>query len=332
MRWKNGLGALVLGVIMGTTGAGATSWTSPENREHPLVGTVWQVDPGRRITPKALAAALAPVPLVVLGERHDNGDHHRLQAELITALGAAGRQPMVALEMLDQDQQAAAARAARTGDPDTVAAAVDWAASGWPDFALYRPVVAAALRHGRALAAANVPRDQLRTLAREGFDTLPAARRAQLGLDHPLPEAQAEALHALLESNHCMALPSAALTAMGRAQRLRDATMADTLRATATGDDGAVLITGNEHARTDRGVPWVLRETLPGPTPAVVSVGLVEVAEGVTDPTAYAEAFGSDTLPYDYVWFTPGEPPVDPCEAMRKAGHTPTGDQNKQAP
>ena len=93
----------------------------------------------------------------------------------------------------------------------------------------------------------------------------------------------------------------------------RDAHMAAVLvRAAATGDrDAAVLIAGTGHARADHGVPFNLRRF--EPEARIVSLGLVEVIEAANQPAAYAERFGVDVIPFDFVWFTPVADPEDPC-------------------
>ena len=40
---------------------------------------------------------------------------------------------------------------------------------------------------------------------------------------------------------------------------------------------------------------------------------LVEVIEAANGPAAYAERFGVDANPFDFVWFTPVADPEDPC-------------------
>jgi hypothetical protein len=77
------------------------------------------------------------------------------------------------------------------------------------------------------------------------------------------------------------------------------------------GHDGAVLIVGKGHARNDRGVPFHLWRG--DRTASVVTLGLFEVDEGRTEPAAYAEFLGTESLPYDFVWFTPIADPVAPC-------------------
>jgi uncharacterized iron-regulated protein len=78
---------------------------------------------------------------------------------------------------------------------------------------------------------------------------------------------------------------------------------------------GAILIAGAGHVRSDRGVPAHLARD-PQTKPAV-SVAFLEVRAGRCSPAAYAEDLGVSALPFDYVVFTPGAEREDPCEAMK---------------
>ena len=294
-------------------------WISKYARGHPLAGRVWQPQAARFVAPEAVAAALGKARFVLLGEKHDNADHHRIQAWLVAQMFAAGRRPAVALEMFTSDQQAAldAYLAAQPGDAAGIGAAVNWAKSGWPDWEQYQPIAQAALDGGAALLAANLPRALLRKLSRQGVSVLGAERVAALGLDRPLPEDLAAPLREDIAVSHCGQLPESMIGPMATVMTARDAQMAEVSRrgARRRGHDGAILIAGNGHARNDRGVPFYLRRPgrYGGDTASIVSVGLIEVADGVTEPAAYAEFLGTGTLPFDFVWFTPVADLEDPC-------------------
>ena len=60
-------------------------WTSQHFQDHPLAGTIWNSD-FEAVTISELENALANARFVLLGEIHDNPDHHRLQAQLIDTL------------------------------------------------------------------------------------------------------------------------------------------------------------------------------------------------------------------------------------------------------
>ena len=67
--------------------------------------------------------------------------------------------------------------------------------------------------------------------------------------------------------------------------------------------DGAVLIAGSWHTRTDYGVPAHVRRMAPNAT--VHSLAFIEVDNHILDVAGYAQGFGGETVPFDFVWFTP---------------------------
>ncbi|NMO14189.1 ChaN family lipoprotein [Pyxidicoccus fallax] len=292
-------------------------WQSPLHQDHPLVGRIWNVKAARFVDEAELLAALRDARFVVLGERHDQPDHHRLQAKLVRELGSGGRKPALAFEMLDVEQQPAvdASLAKAPGDADALAIAVDWARSGWPDWSLYRPVFSAGLEAGLPVVAANLPRAKVREVVMRGPEALEAPLRERLGLDTPLPEDVAKDMRQEQDQSHCGHLPQEMLGPMVQAQRARDAHLADRLLDADRGD-GGVLITGNGHARTDRGVPAHLSRR--APERKVLAVGLLEVDAKSLEPKDYAASYSTGALPFDYVWFTPAMPMEDPCASLRE--------------
>lgn len=280
-------------------------------RDHPLAGRIWDVAAGRFVTMDSLVERLTPARFVLLGERHDNAEHHLFQAWIVRQLVAAGRRPAVAFEMLDADQAGAlAAHLARAPrDADGVGDAVGWSTSGWPPWKDYAPIAEAALAADLPVAAASLPARVVRAVARGDLSGVPPDLVRTHGLDRPAAPAAQASLEAEMRDSHCGQLPDSRLAGMVTAQRVRDAYMADRLLAVQR--DGAVLIAGAGHVRTDRGVPVYVTTRAPDVT--VASVAFVEVATGREAPADYAERYGVRTLPFDFVWFTPRADDVDPC-------------------
>ena len=289
----------------------AEGWISELDRTHPLVGRIWSVREARFVAEPTVRAELRGY--VMLGEKHDNPDHHLLQARLLQAMIADGRRPVVAFEMLDQDVQARveAARAAPGATPEAIAAAAGWERSGWPDFAMYRPVFRAALATSQPLLATGLPSATLRGLVRgTGGPPEGVPEPAALGAE------QLASLHEELVASHCGHLPATMVDGMTRAQRVRDATMARILaRGLAGGATDAVLVAGSGHARRDRGVPRDLAAQ--DPAHPVTSIGFVEVEHERLAPGDYAMRWNAPALPFDYAWFTPRASDEDPCAKMR---------------
>jgi uncharacterized iron-regulated protein len=293
------------------------AWQAPIGRDHPLVGRIWDVATGAFIDSTALVEHLTRGRFVLLGEQHDNPDHHRLQAWLLRALIATGRRPAVGFEMFTSDDAPAIARhlAAHPTDAAGLAQAVDWERSGWPDWAMYRPIAEAALDVGLPVVAANLSQSMARAVGQSGVSALEATLVARLGLDRPLAADLRTAMAQEIRDAHCGYASEPRVEAMIIVQRARDAQMAESLIA-AGQQEGAVLIAGAGHARRDYGVPAYLAGK--APDASVVSLAFLEVSQDKLDPPAYAAWFRRQTLPFDYVWFTPRVDDQDPCTAFKE--------------
>lgn len=293
----------------------APPWLSPLSREAPLTGHIREPRSGRALMPDALINRLASVDFVILGERHDNADHHRLQAWITERLLERGRPYAVAFEMIDGAKSAKLA--AYLADPSADAAglgpALDWGKSGWPDWRHYQPIAAAALSHDLPILAANLPPDLVRAVAKDGLAALPADLAARLHLE-PDKDAAVLAAHAAeIQAAHCGVLPEHSLAPFAVAQYARDAKMARVMadqRQQSDGKSGVVLIAGAGHARTDRGVPLHLARM--APDAKILSLAFVEA----DDESAEADV---TALPFDVVWFTARVEDVDHCAALKRS-------------
>jgi len=195
--------------------------------------------------------------VVILGEVHDNPAHHATQAEAVAALKPAA----LVFEMLTP-AQAAGVRANNRGDAETLAEALDWAGTGWPDFMMYHPIFTAA-PNARVFGAA-VPRGAARAAMQQGVAKHFGDGAGAYGLRDALPQDQQQAREAMQMAAHCDALPEAMLPGMVDLQRLRDAELARAaLRALDEAGAPVVVITGNGHARRDWGVPAMLARARP---------------------------------------------------------------------
>jgi len=292
--------------------AGRT-WVSPLHKDHPLAGRIWDGRAGAFVDEAALAAAVAGADLVLLGEVHDNADHHLLQARLLRASLASGRRPALALEMLTADRQPAVDAALAEGPRAPGALEKVWKEGGWPDLDLYRPVLAAGLEAGLPVIAANLPRPAVRAIVAKGIEAAEEPLRTRLAGGEPLPPEAVEELRAEMRESHCNELPETLIDPLILAQRARDATMAARIAAVDRAR-GAILLTGNQHARTDRGVPaWLAKEA---PGRRVLAVAFVEVDPDARTPAEYEE-LGKGMPAFDLAIFTPAAARADPCEKLR---------------
>ncbi len=253
--------------------------------------------PGGEIDGGALDR-LPPAQITLLGEIHDNPRHHLNQARAVAALHPRA----LVFEMLPET---VAPDPAGGRDAAALAAALGWDGRGWPDFALYAPIFAAA--PGARIYGAELPRPEVRRAIGEGAAAVFGAGAARFGLTEPLPEALLQDALDEQFAAHCGAMPREALSGMVEAQRLRDAALARAaLRALDETGGPVAVIAGAGHVRRDRGLPFVLAAAAPGVT--VLAVGQAESA----DPAAQA----AEDLPFDLWLMTPPAPREDPCAAF----------------
>src|SRR5690606_41510568 len=77
------------------------SWQGPEGLEHPDLNRILDLREGQQLTPRQLLAELAAAERILVGERHDNPDHHALQPWLLQGLAQQREPGSLLLEMLD---------------------------------------------------------------------------------------------------------------------------------------------------------------------------------------------------------------------------------------
>lgn len=282
--------------------APAPDWQAPRLQDHPLAGVIHDVQRDRAISPAVLQRRLRQADVALLGEKHDNPDHHVQRGSLLADLLDEGQVALVSMEMLTAGQQARVDRLepgmAREGA--RLNEALAWE-GGW-HWPFYRPVLQAVLaRESVRLRAGNIDTSTVMELYRE---ELPAA------VEQVLDESRVQRLHDDILESHCGQLPDDQVPAMVRIQQARDQAMADSLQLSGV-EQGKlrVLLAGNYHIRRDVGVPAYL----PGDAD-VVTVAFLEVEEGATEPADYLPQGAEGALPvWDYLWLTPATAEEDYC-------------------
>ena len=205
-----------------------------------------------------MASSVSAQDVLILGEIHDNPRHHDVQAERVEAFAPAA----IVFEMLTPDQ-ARMVTPDNRADPAALAEALDWATSGWPDFAMYHPIFMAA--PDARVYGAQIPRHVARDAFETGVEQAFGGDAALYGLADPLPDEEQQAREAMQMAAHCDALPADMLPGMVQIQRLRDAELARAVVEAVAETGGPVaVITGNGHARRDWGVPVYLEKAAPG--------------------------------------------------------------------
>lgn len=274
-------------------------WQAPERQQHPLVGTLFQLDSNQPIAPKTLLRQLPAGTWLLLGEQHDHPDHHQLQLWVLQQLAAEQRLGAVAMEMLNTAQQPALDAQLKQGTLSTPQA-LNWPEKAWP-FARYQGQVQLALDQASRLVAADLS-DAEKTALRQNTDAVK---------EHSV--AHTDYLAELMVKSHCGMFTTERAKPTARMQIGRDQQMAKQMLANSQADKVNVLIAGAQHARKDVGIPIWLGEQ------PVVSILMVSVAES-TDPKDYLpQAITADTPASaiaDLIWFVPALPAVDYCAQL----------------
>lgn len=270
------------------------TWQSPEGRDNVELGVIRDLHSGEQLTPQQLLDRLASAPRVLVGEQHDNPDHHALELWLARALAARRPSGSVLMEMINPNQQsrvaAAQVAAARDEMPTDLLGALAWQ-PGW-DWSLYGPLVTWLVKQPAPLLSANLDRGEIMRIY---------AEQPQLKGVRSTTDAVRNSLLEDIRESHCGLLPENQLPAMLAVQQQRDRRMAERLKAA---PEPALMIAGGFHARRDLGVPLHLEDLGAGQGMQVLM--LAEVGKTVAPVQA------------DYVWYTPALPPTDYCAALRQ--------------
>lgn len=247
----------------------------------------------------------AAANVFLLGEQHDNPQHHQIQQEIIEKLGRDGRLRAVVFEPIDWTEQGVLSQL----NPDNVKKLpkkIEWDKSGWPDYEFYRPLIETAVKYKARIIAGGLPKNRLGLLYSHGYEgafTAPEIER--LHVRSILKPEAAGLLSKEIFVGHCKMIPEDQVLKMIPIQRARDAAMIRGFQNEAPIDGVTVFILGAGHARKEFGVPTLLK--LAAPNTRIWSVGMQEEGSEAFPPGAF-----------DKVWVTEKVEHPDHCAEMKK--------------
>jgi uncharacterized iron-regulated protein len=244
-----------------------------------------------------LNRAVQSKPIVLLGEIHDNALQHSMRLIAFQALLDSGSRPALLMEQFDQEAQNRIelirlnSQGNASEDAQAIIAEAGGANAGWHwDF--YKPFIELALKYKLPLIAVNVSNAEAMKAIRSGLTSL--------GITAQPSQALYEAQGLAVFNGHCRAMPMESAKKMANAQIARDFKMAEHIERVYR-VNGAVLMAGNGHVRTDIGTPhWLTRES----REKSVAIGLVE--------------HGQSLQPFDVLVMTAAQARPDPCDVFKK--------------
>ncbi|MCI0507357.1 MAG: ChaN family lipoprotein [Gammaproteobacteria bacterium] len=285
------------------------------HHDHPLVGKIWDVTAQQYITRDQLLLKVLASDYVLLGETHDNIKHHEEHGWMISALSRQKPGIAVAFEMVNQEQ-ADTVNKSENLTTGKLLDILEQAKTGWEYKKYYRPVFESIVNAKLKIYPADLDRPTMMNVVSKGEDHTPDQLKSLLERN-PLPPEEQEALKKEIEETHCGMINEEMTRAMMTGQRVRDAAIGNNLYTLKKSDTPAVvLVAGSGHIRKDRGAPMYLKAQ--DKTASILTIAWMEADEEGMDPKAYGTRWGRDTLPFDYVVFTPAADRPDPCEEMKK--------------
>ncbi len=138
----------------------------------------WVAPTGRKISGNEVIARAAKQQVVLLGEMHDNLEHHRWQLQMLAALHATRPDMVIGFEMFPRQVQKALDRwvAGELSETEFLAAA-DWDAVWNTDASFYLPLFHFARMNRIPMVTLNIDTRLRREISAKGFDGVPESER-----------------------------------------------------------------------------------------------------------------------------------------------------------
>lgn len=299
--------AATLSLYLGLTGTALSQTTdAAEPRRHP--GEILDLSSMQTLSPDDLYLKLGRKRVILIGEQHDNPEHHAVETLLLEELVTPGT-PVV-FEMLESDL--ALDELGISTSKGELKAALEPVTPGW-DWATYGRLYRNVLQLGGHLVGGNLNQAQIKAIYQGQADGLPEReQKTRSGVAPTVREHIANEISA----QHCEPVPAKRLESMVEIQLARDARMAAQLDQHAT-NKTAVLVAGGYHVRKDLGVPRHLERD---------DISVILLAPVRDD----GEVVGGDELVSnqvaDYLWFTSAIREKDYCgdAAMGASQATPS--------
>lgn len=254
---------------------------SKTDKACPTAGAWLEPASGRQLAHSQVIAEAAEKAVVLLGETHDNAEHHRWQLSVLAGLRARRGALIVGFESFPRRVQPVLDSWVQGGQSaEAFLEEAEWPEVWAFDPGLYMPLFDFVRMHRLPMIALNVERKLVSKVGQEGWDAVPAEEREGLSDPAPASEAYRRSLaevyrqHSRARTEHSEGEekpeePSLEETmvepAFGRfvaAQLTWDRAMAEAL-ATAhrrTGNPTVVGIIGSGHLRHRHGVPHQLAD------------------------------------------------------------------------
>ena len=266
--------AVGIGVYAGVEAGNAETATGAQTCLHPAVWTLLDGDTPRQASAAAVLAAVTKRDVVLLGEHHDEGDHHRWQLQVLAALHAQRPDMVIGFEMFPRRAQPVLdSWVAGNLTVKQLLEQSQWESVWKLPAELYLPLFEFARLNRIPMVALNIDQKLTRTIAEKGWDAVSDAEREGVGRAAEAPSAYRDFLFEIYgehATSHAKDGAKAQKTdsKFGRfveSQTAWDRAMAEALERhvmPGTTDERPLVvgIMGSGHIRFGHGVPHQLRD------------------------------------------------------------------------
>lgn len=250
--------ALIAAAAVAATPAQALNTCAPAGE--------WTVPGGGRVAVQEILSRAARESVVLLGETHDNADHHRWQLNTIAGLAALHPRLVLGFEMFPRRVQGALDRwvAGELGEEEFLKAS-DWSRVWGYETASYLPLFHFARLNRIPMVALNVERELVRSVGAKGLEAVPVEKREGVSDAAPATEPYVERLFAVYSEHSGKGRTATRGDPEFRrfvdAQLVWDRAMGQALAEAAAREPGALVIgiMGASHISDGYGVPHQLQ-------------------------------------------------------------------------
>ncbi len=260
---------------------------------HFVMGQIVHVETGKVLSFQEFIDQLESKDLVLIGEVHDNPEHHLIQVQILQALMAQKTSITVAMEFFQKPQQAFIDRYMAGASTETeFLEDVNWKKQWSFDYSFYRPLMLATKETGGKILAINAPNDTVKKVARSGLSSLDPDERALLAKNIDLKNEKHRAyLMAIFKYNAHSDLKN--FEYFYEAQCVWEDTMAENIAEFLKKNKKIMIVlTGNGHIVYKFGIPDRTSGRIPVDMATIVLLPMEEGNQTIVRETA------------DYVWLT----------------------------
>jgi uncharacterized iron-regulated protein len=263
------IGAYAIGLAVAAIFAAAAILAATPVRDGESCAPVgeWSVPGGGRIAAPEILGRAAMAQVTLLGESHDNADHHRWELQTLAAVAALRSKLVLGFEMFPRRVQGALDRwvAGELSEEEFLKAS-DWTRVWGYESAFYLPLFHFARLNRIPMVALNIEREFVHTVGSKGLAAVPPERREGVSAPAPASAAYLERLFATY-TQHAEKKQSAPARTdpefrnFVEAQLLWDRAMAQALAdSVARYPDALVVgVMGSQHIAYGDGVPHQLQ-------------------------------------------------------------------------